>query len=461
MDKEDGSEADDRDTEDETRGAMALCALDDDALRIVYGGLSNPLYPGIAVAFSSLSKGLWEPTKELHKQLRDAHKVAAMLCRKMGMLDFHQLCDGVLEPHVALKFSNASQRLWESGPQLLLQGLWEPTPPLLQLLEVEHEAAEVLCTKMRMRSCKVLRESKKERFCCERLNVADLTTLGTLGAVLPELEYLGLHDRGAAGTDQAVAGRGGSWRSRHRPGRGAAGTDGVQRLAEGLGTGALPAVNWLDVNRMHVGDAGASALAAALGRGALPQLKLLGLTHAAIGDAGLVALAPALRRRPALERLYLGRNPFGDEGIAALVAPPLPAGTPPLPAAGLKKLKLLDLEDTQVTDVGCATLASAIDSGALPALGAIDLQGIPASAGAKVAVHEALHRAREKALRALLVQLNLGQFADAVVDAGYDTPELLSEMDDEELAELASSVGMGPGHNNRLKRWLKDGNIAS
>ena len=177
-----------------------------------------------------------------------------------------------------------------------------------------------------------------------------------------------------------------------------------------------------------------------------------------------MALAPALRRRPALERLYLGRNPFGDEGIAALVAPPLPAGTPPLPAAGLKKLKLLDLEDTQVTDVGCATLASAIDSGALPALEAIDLQGIPASAGAKVAVHEALHRAREKALRALralLVQLNLGQFADAVVDAGYDTPELLSEMDDEELAELASSVGMGPGNNNRLKRWLKDGNIAS
>ena len=378
MDKEDGSEADDRDTEDETRGAMALCALDDDALRIVYGGLSNPLYPGIAVAFSSLSKGLWEPTKELHKQLRDAHKVAAMLCRKMGLLDFYELCEvrpTVLEPHVALAVSNASQRLWEQGPtQQLLQGLWEPTQRLLQLLGVEHEAATVLCTKMRMRSCKALRESNGVECQKQRLTVADLTTLGTLGAMLPKLQHLGLNDSAAA-----------------------AGPDGVQRLAEGLGTGALPALISLQVNfwytHMHVGDAGASALAAALGRGALLRLKRLFLCRAAIGDAGLVALAPALRRRPALEQLTLHHNPFGDEGIAALVAPPLPAGALPPVTGLLTKLTVLDLSFTQITDAGCATLAYALDSGALPALEWSDLEETPASAAAEAAVQEALSKA--------------------------------------------------------------------
>eukprot|EP00964_Phaeocystis_antarctica_P163260 scaffold139117_cov160-Phaeocystis_antarctica.AAC.1 len=99
----------------------------------------------------------------------------------------------------------------------------------------------------------------------------------------------------------------------------------MQRLAEGLGAGALPAVTYLVVESMYVGDAGASALAAALGRGALPRLQKLALTNAAITDAALVTLAPALRRLPKLESLILWGNPFGDEGLAALVAPPPPA----------------------------------------------------------------------------------------------------------------------------------------
>ena len=46
----------------------------------------------------------------------------------------------------------------------------------------------------------------------------------------------------------------------------------------------------------------------------------------------------------------------------------------------LKKLRKLDLYNTQITDAGCATLASALDSGAFPALRKLDLAGIPASA---------------------------------------------------------------------------------
>ena len=147
--------------------------------------------------------------------------------------------------------------------------------------------------------------------------------------------------------------------------------------------------------KRHVGDAGASALAAALSRGALPRLKLLRLTNAAIGDAGLVALAPALRRLPALEFLHLEGNPFGDEGLTALVAPPLAAGAPITTTGPLAKLKELNLSRTHITDAGCATLASALESGTLPALEMLYLDGIPASAAATAAVHEALANLKE------------------------------------------------------------------
>ena len=137
-----------------------------------------------------------------------------------------------------------------------------------------------------------------------------------------------------------------------------------------------------------MGDAGASALAAALDRGALPRLKELYLHGASIGDAGLVILAPAVRRRPALERLSLAGNPFGDEGLAALVAPP-PADAPPPQAEALAQLKLLGLGSTQITDDGCAHLASRLRSGALPALKYLKLGGTPASGAAINAVYKA------------------------------------------------------------------------
>ena len=159
-------------------------------------------------------------------------------------------------------------------------------------------------------------------------------------------------------------------------------------LAERLGEGALPGLTELRMFNTHVGGAGASALAAALGQGALPRLKELSLRTAGICDAALMALASSLRRLPALVRLSFFGNPLGDEGLAALVAPPPPAGAPPPTTGGLAKLKALNLAGTQVTDAGCATLAAALNSGALPALDSVDLKGI-ASAAAKAALREA------------------------------------------------------------------------
>ena len=171
----------------------------------------------------------------------------------------------------------------------------------------------------------------------------------------------------------------------------------MQRLAEGLGAGALPAVTHFTMVGVHVGDAGASALAAVLGRGALPRLKFLHLSNTALTDAGLVALAPALRRLPALEDLILGGNPFDDEGLAALVVPPPPAVALSSPTGVLTKLKGLYLRYTQITDAGCATLVSALVSGALPALEKLDLAGTPASAASKATVKEALERSTSRA----------------------------------------------------------------
>ena len=269
---------------------------------------------------------------------------------EQGIL-FVQLCN-VLDPGIAVALSSVSNELRTA------------TRVPLQQLKTDHEAAAALCRKLGHRNCKALREAKGVYWCYKGLTADELKLLGTLGSVLPALKTLELHEP-------------------------AAGPDGGRQLAAGLGAGALPAVTELWVFDTHMGDAGASALAAALGKGALPRLKGLALNKAAIGDAGLVALAPALRRRPALEGLYLGGNPFGDEGLAALVAPPPPAGAPPPPTGGLAKLKMLLLNATQITDAGCATLAAALDSGALPALEELDLSHIPASAAAKSAVYAA------------------------------------------------------------------------
>ena len=262
---------------------------------------------------------------------------------------FGQLCNA-LDPRSAVAYSSASKGLRE---QMQRVGEGAGKSPLQRLKE-ENAAAAVLCLEMGVRSCKALREAKQIYWRGKGLSATDLATLGKLIPVLPALEELILDEVSAS-----------------------AGPDGGQ-LVEALRAGALSAVTCVAHAHVGEGDAGASALAAALDRGALPQLKGLDLYDAAIGDAGLLALAPALRRRPALEWLGLDVNPLGDEGLAALVAPP-PADAPPPQAEALAKLRWLNLDGSQITDDGCAHLASRLRSGALPALEELYLKGTPAS----------------------------------------------------------------------------------
>ena len=131
----------------------------------------------------------------------------------------------------------------------------------------------------------------------------------------------------------------------------------------------------------------------------MPRLTDLSLRSCGIGDAGLVALAPALRRLRRLKRLDFSGNTLGDEGLATLVAPsPLPTGALAwvLTPRVLTQLEVLDLRSTQISDAGCAALASALDSGTLPALKTVNLSDIRASAAPKDAVSEALANSRGK-----------------------------------------------------------------
>jgi len=290
----------------------------------------------------------------LHDPLPHGMVERVLLSPDLSGVIFSQLCN-TLDPGVAVAFSSASSELWAL------------THAQRQQLKADYNAAAMLSLKLGMQGCKELREATTvEMRPRTRLSDDDLATLGTLGSLLPALKKLVPHplclNERAAGHE-----------------------DGVQRLAEKLSARALPGLTSVSFNNMHVGDAGASALAAALDRGALPRLKHLYLSNAAIGDAGMVALAPALRRLPALGSLDLsGNRLLGDEGAAALVAPPPPpADAPTTMIRALRKLRTVWLNNTQITDTGCAALAAAFRSGALPALKYLHLLGIPASAASK------------------------------------------------------------------------------
>ena len=120
-----------------------LDALPDEIQQVIFGQLCNALDPRSAVAYSSASKGLREPM----------------------------------------------QRVGEGASKSLLQQLKE-----------ENAAAAALCRKVRVRSCKALREAKEIKWLNKGLSATDLATLGKLTPVLPALERLSLEARSVSYT---------------------------------------------------------------------------------------------------------------------------------------------------------------------------------------------------------------------------------------------------------------------
>ena len=215
--------------------AMALIALSDDALGVIFEGLRNVLEPCVAVALSSACHGLLAPTQALRQQLRADHTAAAALCVKVGLRSCKEL-------HEARQLTAASRVTWAT------RSITAADPQLgITMADIQqHNKA-----------------SMEEMFLF--FTAVDLATLGSLGSVLPVLEELHLS--------------------------GATCAAGALRLAAGLGAGALPAVVLLDLSLPGIFNdadalAFASAFGAALGRGALPRLKFLDLSNTMMGDAG-------------------------------------------------------------------------------------------------------------------------------------------------------------------------------
>eukprot|EP00964_Phaeocystis_antarctica_P074385 scaffold45728_cov55-Phaeocystis_antarctica.AAC.1 len=390
---------------------MALSKLSADQHRAIFSQLCNVREPRDAVDFSSISPELRELTQALQQQLRADHEAEKARLWSVLMLSSKELRE--------------AREIWISnGP---------PRPPRSRL---ETDLATLISLVSVLPALEALNVNEHRGTVRQRVELTDgvkrlMTGLGA--GALPALTSLNIDthvsDAGASALASAL-GRGalprlGTLCLRNATNDGAglvafapvlsvlpalkelflrnfsAGPGGVQRLMAGLGACALPAVTYLCFFGTHVGDAGASAIAAALGRGALPRLKTLGLSKAGIGDAGLVALG-----LPSLESIYLAYNPLGEEGLAALVAPPPLAGALsltirvltklklPTKARVLTKLEVLDLGSTQINNAGCAALASALYGGTLPALKRVNLEGIPASAASKAAVIEALAKSR-------------------------------------------------------------------
>ena len=342
--------------------AVIYEALNRDVVGILFSRLCNPLEPRVAVAFGIATPWLLELTKELREQLKADHEAAAALYPKLIV----HACATAPQP-----------RPLKAPPPKL-----PPLPPQLPPLPDLHDCSAVV-------SCKNLREAKKLFFLYRStslpahelaLSAAELATLGKLGCVLPALQSLLL---AAQGTSLV---------------------DGGEVLAEGLGAGALPAVTQLGILKIRLNDRGSELLAAALARGALARLENLLLASANIGDAGVVALAPAVRQLIAINCIDLADNPFGDQGIASLVAPPAAQDDHEcaLPRRSqLARLTTLGLQGTQITAAGCATLAAALDGSALPALQVLDLDRIalpacPGSVAARAAVKNALIKSRAR-----------------------------------------------------------------
>ncbi|KAK1803308.1 hypothetical protein P4O66_004091 [Electrophorus voltai] len=130
--------------------------------------------------------------------------------------------------------------------------------------------------------------------------------------------------------------------------------EGCAALASALRSNPSSHLRELNLNYNEPGDSGVKQLSALLED---PECKLetLQLSNCGITDEGCAALASALRSNPSshLRELNLNNNKPGDSGVKQLSA---------LLEDPHCKLEKLDLDGCSITDEGCAALAAALRS---------------------------------------------------------------------------------------------------
>ena len=271
----------------------------------------------------------------------------------LGML-FDKLAD-LTQPIIAVALSSTCK------------ALRTPLRAALHVLKEGHEKAVALCLKASQTHClegsDVTWNSSEY---VEQLNTSDMAILGKLVQWMPRLQTMLIYSSQF-------------------------GDEGMHALCEGLGPGSLPSLLTIDVRDNLFGPVGAKALASALRRGSMSKLVALALSCNPIGNQGLAALAAPLRRLPALDELQLTGCEIGDKGVASLVAD--------LGKDDFKALKVVDLSNNELTDIGCATLTKAVVAGPLPSIRSVwlrddDSRGNPEASEAAVHSLQAALKAR-------------------------------------------------------------------
>ena len=268
---------------------------------------------------------------------RVARRAEAVPTGPLGALSHDELgviFDGLadpLEPAVAVALSSTCV------------GLRTPLQAALEVLKGHHGRAAALCRKVHRTdapcSCALLRDAEVLFWRFKRLTADDMATLAMILRTnrLTRLRELLLAGNGF-------------------------GDAGMRALCDDLGSGAAPSLRTLGLRMVDdLGPAGAEALAAALGRGVMPKLEDLYLGGNPIGCQGVAALAAPLRKLPVLTELRLGNCEIDDEGMASLVAN--------LGKDDFKTLEVLSLYgNNEITQEWLGELVAAIDAGMLPKL---------------------------------------------------------------------------------------------
>mmetsp|Transcript_13600 Transcript_13600/g.34937 ORF Transcript_13600/g.34937 Transcript_13600/m.34937 type:complete len:273 (-) Transcript_13600:331-1149(-) len=135
------------------------------------------------------------------------------------------------------------------------------------------------------------------------------------------------------------------------------GDPGCIALAEA--TAVVPNLELLFLSSNRIGDAGLTALAEKASKAPVWQLVLT--DNESIGDEGAIALAHAVSKAPSeafikLKWLFLDSTSIGDKGVEALASAMV---------AGMPNIERLALHNCKLTNRGLASLATAIDRGAL------------------------------------------------------------------------------------------------
>ena len=124
-------------------------------------------------------------------------------------------------------------------------------------------------------------------------------------------------------------------------------------------TGAMGALECINLNDNTIGSEGLQTIASAISNGSMANLEWFFLNNNQISDSGIIAIAEALkspmRSMVAHRGLYLANNLIGDDGVVEI--------SHSIAKGSLRNLNFLDLSSNKIGDRGMVALSNALAIG--------------------------------------------------------------------------------------------------